>query len=105
LPVTERTIPDVPLPAGATCTDTWQSDDPHPYRIIEGTGRKITDHRLTVSSTAVQWADGRIDDGLIECPHIYVADLHNDSPLNSDQARELGAALLEAAAEVDGWVQ
>jgi hypothetical protein len=104
LPVTEHLIPDVPLPAGATCADAWQSDEPQPSRIIEGTGRKITDHRLTVSSTAVQWADGSIDDGRIECPHIYVSELHNDSPLNSDQARELAAALLEAAAEIDGWV-
>jgi hypothetical protein len=30
-------------------------------------------------------------------------DLGESSPLNSDQARELAAALLEAAAEIDGW--
>jgi hypothetical protein len=46
--MTAPAVPHVPLPAGARCSDTWQADHPQPYRIIEGTGRKITDHRLTV---------------------------------------------------------
>jgi hypothetical protein len=43
--------------------------------------------------------------GRAECPHIYVYDLDEGCPLNSDQAREFAAALLEAAALVDGWAQ
>jgi hypothetical protein len=34
---------------------------------------------------------------------LYVFELGEDNPLDSDQARELAAALLEAAAEIDGW--
>ena len=49
--------------------------------------RKITDHALTVRPNAVQWADGTIDDGAIEPPQIFVFDLGEGSPLNSDQAR------------------
>lgn len=75
------------------------------YRVIEAPHRKITDHRLTVAPSAVQWADGTVDDGRIESPHIYVYGLDEGSPLNSDQARELAAALLESAAEIDGWAQ
>jgi hypothetical protein len=40
----------------------------------------------------------------VEAPHVYVFELGEANPLNSDQARELAAALLEAAAEIDGWV-
>ena len=55
--------------------------------------------------SAVQWADGTIDDGQIEGPNVYVYDLGEGGPLNSDQARELAAALMEAAAELDRWAQ
>lgn len=97
------TLP-VPLPAGARCISDWEADVPQPYRAIEAVHRKITDHRLTVAPSAVQWADGSVDDGRIEGPHIYVYRLDDEgSPLNSDQARELAAALLESAAEIDGW--
>jgi hypothetical protein len=101
--MTTSTIPPVPLPTGATTVDDWQHDDPQPYRVILGADRKVTDHKLTVSPSAVQWGDGSVDDGRIEVPHVYVYDVDEGNPLNSDQARELAAALLEAAAEVDGW--
>lgn len=89
-------------PSGVHKVDNWQDDDPQPYRVFFGADRKVTDHKLTVSPSAVQWADGTVDEGRIEEPRIYVLDL-DWNPLNSDQARELAAALLEAAAEVDGW--
>jgi hypothetical protein len=95
--------PDVAPPPGATTHDEWEDDDPQPYRIVFGADRTVTDHRARVSTSAVQWADGSVDDGRIEAPYIYVYDLGESRPLNSDQARELGAALLESAAEVDGW--
>jgi hypothetical protein len=96
--------PDVALPPSATALDKeWQSDDFQPYRVIVAADRTITDHRLTVSPSAVQWADGSVDDGRIEGPHIYVFNLGEGDPLNSDQARELAAVLLEVAGQLDGW--
>jgi len=34
---------------------------------------------------------------------VYVFNLGEGNPLNSDQARELAAVLLDAAAEIDRW--
>jgi len=69
---------------------------------VIGAALTVTDHKVRVSSMAVQWADGRVDDGQIEPPHVYVSDL-GDNGLTSTQGRELAAALLEAADEIDGW--
>lgn len=99
-----RDCTSVPLPAGAVPIDLcWQTGEGETYRVVQGVDRKVTDHQLSVSTSAVQWADGSIDDGRIEAPHVYVFDLGESTPLNSDQARELAAALLLAAAELDGW--
>ena len=95
--------PNVALPAGAHTLDTWQDCDPQPYRVIVSADRKVTDHVLAVSPSAIQWADGTIDDGALEPPHIFVFNLGEGDPLNSDQARELASVLLEAAAQLDGW--
>ena len=103
--MTSTTTESPGLPAGARAIGDWEADDPQPYRAIEAAHRKITDHRLTVAPSAVQWADGSVDDGRIEGPHVYVYGLDEGCPLNSDQARELAAALLESAAEIDGWAQ
>lgn len=91
--------PDVPVPAGAA-PDTWQDDVPQPYRILFGVLRNTGGAEHTaVQATAVQYADGRIDDGSVhEAPHV---DLGDDA-LSSSQARELAAALIETADEVDG---
>lgn len=94
----------VPLPVGARTFDTWQDDDPQPYRIIVGADRRVTDHTVRVSPSAVQRADGSVDGhGDIEAPQVYVFELGESAPLNSDQARELAAALLEAADEIERW--
>jgi hypothetical protein len=59
-----------------------------------------------VSIHAFQWADGSLADGTgaegngLEAPGITVLD-DIGHPLNSDQARELAAALLAAADEID----
>ena len=56
----------------------------------------------TVQASAVQFADGSIDDGGVhEPPHVYLG----DDGLTSAQARELAAALLDTADEVDRWAQ
>jgi hypothetical protein len=56
--------------------------------------------RPTVQVTAVQFADGRIDDGGVhEPPHVYLG----DDALTSAQARELAALLVGAADEAGRW--
>jgi hypothetical protein len=100
--MTAATTPDVPVPAGAR-PDTWQDDSPLPYRVLLGECRGIdgvdTDH-VSVQPTAIQFSDGRVDDGSVhEPPHVYLG----DNALSSSQARELAAALIATADEVDGW--
>jgi hypothetical protein len=94
--MTTHIAPDVPIPPGAR-PDTWQEDVPQPYRILLGDVRGIDgrdiDH-VSVQPTAVQFADGRIDDGGVhEPPHVYL----RDDGLTAMQARELAALLVEAA--------
>jgi hypothetical protein len=90
-------LPDVPLPAGATVAGEWNDTAfPDPWRVIHGPDRSITDHDVCVAATACQHADGRLSD---------VAVRMRCFELNSDQARELAAALLEAAAEIEGWAK
>ncbi len=58
--------------------------------------------RVSVQPTAVQFPDGRIDDGSVrEPPHVYLG----DDGLTSAQARQLAALLISAADEVDRWAQ
>lgn len=97
-------IHDMPLPAGIEFADPWEPADGEfpPYRIVHGSDCHVTDHSLRISTTAVQWVDGTIDDGSTdECPKVW---LENEG-FNSDQARELASLLLEMAAQIDGWVQ
>ncbi|AGB24557.1 hypothetical protein Mycsm_04310 [Mycobacterium sp. JS623] len=55
---------------------------------------------VSVQATAVQYTDGRIDDGSVhEPPHVYLG----DENLTSGQARALAAVLVETADEVDRW--
>jgi hypothetical protein len=56
--------PHLPLPAGAASASAWQLDmRGQPYRVLFGANRTDTDHILEVSTTAIQLADGSIDDG------------------------------------------
>jgi hypothetical protein len=91
---------NLPAPDGAEADD-WQDDVPQPYRILFGVLRNTDGvEHTTVQATAVQYADGRIDDGsVLEAPHVYLG----DDALSSSQARELAAALIATADEVDGW--
>ncbi|MDT5052957.1 MAG: hypothetical protein QOF66_1323 [Mycobacterium sp.] len=100
--MTAATTPDVPVPAGVE-PDAWQDDVPQPYRILFGVLRNTDGvEYTTVQATAVQYADGRIDDGsVLEAPHVYLG----DNALSTAQARALAAALIETADEVDGWTR
>jgi hypothetical protein len=99
--MTTTTMPDVPLPSGAE-PDVWVDESPPLYRVLYGVSRGIAGRDdVLVGTTAIQFADGRIDDGSVlhEPPHVYL----NDDALTSVQARELAALLIEAADEVHGW--
>ena len=99
---TTTTPQGVPIPAGVERVDDWQHYVPLPYRILFGELRNIDGgtNYTTVQATAVQFTDGRIDDGSVhEPPHVYLG----DDGLTSAQARELAALLVEAADAVDRW--
>ena len=97
---------DVALPSGVVRVNAWEPDgDEAHYRFIVGPTRTLTDHPIRVSVHAFQWSDGTLDDGdILSAPGIAIHDADASVPLKSDQARELAAALLEAAAEFDRWV-
>ncbi len=96
-------------PPGADLVCEWEDNiDGQPsWRSIFGADRLITDTKIRVYPTVVQLADGSIEDSGLSAPHISISNNECDTlnGLNSDQARELAAALLECAAELDGWVQ
>jgi hypothetical protein len=88
--------PDVPVPDGSEPVRAWDLEG---YRDLYGFDRTVTDHEVRVYAFGSQATDGTIYDR-----SVHIADGENAGPiLNSDQARELAAALLAAAAEVDGW--
>lgn len=96
--------PDVAPPPGTDFACHWQEGNPA-YRIVFGVDRTVTDSTARVYTAAVQFADGSLDDGTIEAPTVAVCDGERDGLIvNSDQARELASVLLQAAAEIDGWV-
>ncbi|MDA0251503.1 MAG: hypothetical protein O2892_17265 [Actinomycetota bacterium] len=88
----------VPVPAG-TAADDWQPDN---WRVVFSPRRSIPGREdINVALTAVQFADGRIDDGSeFEPPQVYVD--HPDG-LTAAQARSLAGLLIEAAETLDGW--
>ena len=92
-------IPDVPLPAGAVDCRDWEDTETRPWRTVAFVSRRVTDHQAHIEMCACQYVDGNLDDFEIV---IVGADFEK---LNSDQAREMAAALLEAAAELDGWTR
>src|SRR4051794_10428234 len=69
---------DVPIPAGVDRADQWQNDVPLPYRVLFGELRGIDGlgiDRVSVQPTAIQFIDGRIDDGGVhEPPNVYLGD-------------------------------
>ncbi|OBJ00217.1 hypothetical protein A5624_08500 [Mycobacterium sp. 1482292.6] len=66
------------------------------WRLVYRQAQKVTDHDAYACVRAIQYSDSSFED-----VEILVNGAGSDAPLNSDQARELAAALLEVAAEVD----
>jgi hypothetical protein len=98
---TSASLPDVPLPAGATFVGDWDAYGTRmPNRFVTFPDRTVTDHPVHVSGHAFQWADGSLAGGGDEQPGIAILDA-GTHPLNNDQARELASALLAAAADLD----
>jgi hypothetical protein len=93
--------PDVPLPPGAVAIDDWEGTPLG--RAIQGINRGVTDSDAIVWTGACQLADGSVATTPAYLAPVINVELAQD--LNSDQARELASALLEAADEVDRWVQ
>jgi hypothetical protein len=88
--------PGVPLPEGIEMAGELDLDG---YRDLYG-----VDHSVTVQAVRVYAFGSQLSDGTIYDLAGRLAHGEDSGPnLNSDQARELAAALLEAAAEVDGW--
>lgn len=94
VPTTSPT--DIPVPDRIESVGRWGDG----YRDIFGFDRTITDHPARVYSLASQRADGAIDLALVVVARGEEAAFE----FNSDQARELAAALLQTAGEIDGWM-
>jgi hypothetical protein len=102
---TTNPYPDVPLPAGAIADDDawtlWENE----ARVFHGPDRVVLNGAAEViaevRTTGVQYADGSVDNG--EDPPTIDICLNLPGDLTAAEARELAAALLEAAAELDGW--
>lgn len=90
----------VPLPTGAVFADVWEVEDPLPQRLVTGAYRGLTGSDIRVWTSAIQWANGGIALQQPDPPRVHIG---GDIELSSDQARELAAALLEAADEIDRW--
>jgi hypothetical protein len=91
--------PNIPLPVGAVFGDDWADvgTNTGPWRTVAFISHQVTDHQGRVSLTASQDPSGHLDEFQIEASNFEY------NSLNSDQARELAAVLLEAADEMDGW--
>ena len=111
-PLTIGTIPDADLdamiaativtpllPAGATPDSEGFTGPPgNRTRVINTAPRPVPGRRdVRVIASAIQHGNARITD-----PAVIVA--RADSGLTPDDARALAALVLEAAAEVEGWL-
>ncbi|WP_261887546.1 DUF6907 domain-containing protein, partial [Mycobacterium marinum] len=100
------TAPNVPLPPGAEYADPWGAvdSDPRQYRVINGATRSVEGNSdVEVWTAAVQYDDGTLDQDALDRPNVWIQ-AHQEG-LSSAQARELAAALLSAADELDGWTR
>jgi hypothetical protein len=69
---TTHSYPSVAPPTGVAAFFDWRPNDPLPYRVVLGANRGVTDHKVVVQTSAIQFADGHIDDGGIVAPIGFV---------------------------------
>lgn len=99
-------IAPTPPPPSADVVGGWEGNPLR--RLVFGVDRTVTDSEVRVYTLVSQNADGSIEQSAVDAdPSVCVADGERLGlgRLNSDQARELASALLEAAAELDEWVK
>jgi hypothetical protein len=93
----ENPFPSVPHPAGAITVYEWE--DPRPFcaalpnRYFVGTRRQAGRVEILIDGT--QWSDGRTELSLT----VHGVDCDENMP--TDTARNVAAALIEAADEID----
>lgn len=96
---------NVPRPDGAVSGDVWEPADTDgpAHRVVFGREYRISDGR--VQATAMQLADGSIDHGLVDVPHIIAERIDYDGHrrLDADEARKIARAFLDAADLLDKW--
>ncbi|WP_157118283.1 hypothetical protein [Mycobacterium sherrisii] len=93
-------VGEVPAPDGAR-VGNWE-DGEAPFRFISAPEREIAGTTVRVLAGAYQFADGSLDlGGKIGVPTVAIDG--DADRLSVQQARELAAALIEAADEVEGW--
>jgi hypothetical protein len=99
------TTQPVPLPPGTNSRDGWQDDEQlGTYRIISGKDRWPAGREVVIGTSAVQLADGSVDDGRVEDGPTVWLGAPGDHQLTPDAAREVGEALIAAADEIAGWI-
>ncbi|OBK65855.1 hypothetical protein A5653_02805 [Mycobacterium colombiense] len=104
--VTPQSHVSLPAPPPGFDGGEWRAgrilsrDETRAWRLVYRHAQKVTDHDAYACVRAIQYSDGSLDE-----VEILANGADSDSPLNSDQARELAAALLESAAEVDRWTE
>jgi hypothetical protein len=102
--MTANLSPDAPLPPGASGSSTWEDWD-NKFRVIHTEARCANAHDCMVYGSALQFPDGHVDDGTLADPPGICVDFDANSPLTTDQARELAALIVSTADELDGWAK
>lgn len=98
----KTTVAEAALPVGTTCLDGWQDDEGRRYRIVSGQDRRVDGIDGVVGTSAIQWDDGRIDDGRVEGPCIWIG--VTAEGVAPEAARQFALALIAAADEVAQWM-
>jgi hypothetical protein len=102
---TATTTPRAPLPVGADESGSWidVTEDPiygQGFRIAYCHRHDIAGLHLSVEGSAIQLADGTVD-GEIEPPCVNI--IVSPEMFSTAAARELAAALIAVADQLDGW--
>jgi hypothetical protein len=94
----------VPLPAGVDWASDWsegaEDGAEPPFRCVYA-DRDTAGGRLRLSAAAIQFADGKIDDGIVNAPCIAFIAGGTGVYLSSVEAREAAATLVSLADFLD----